>query len=653
MLSIIYLTISFIFGFLVSQKISIVDKKENLIWSRLAMSIGIGYIMIGWISYIFSYIAKCCLNADNPKMIGSILSMSILAVLSFIVAVTTKTDKIHYISDKKTFIKESVFFVLLFLFILYTMSYVFYAEDNILYSGVSVFSDYAPHTAVIRSFSMHDNFPTQYPHYGGEDIKYHFMFQFLVGNLEYLGMRIDYAFNVTSAAALWGFLVLLYFFAKKISGKSMAGVISIIMFFCRSSFAVFSKLAELAGCIFTDGFKDAWLQFICNTDFIGTTTHEDWGLWNYNVFLNQRHLAVGLLISIIVIMYFACENDYKYKVTQALAVKSWKSKNIFAAVFFGVLLGAAAFWNGAVVIATLLILCGMAAMSNRKLDYIIVAALSISLSCMQKMFFIDSTTGQDISVSFYPGFLADDVSLSSITSYMLKLSGVFFIGALLFIFAFKGIKRILSVSFLLPTVFAFTISMTPDITVNHKYIIISTIFINILWAYVLTKMFYSKRVKTISITAAMALLFILTATGMYDMITIYNKDKETVAVNMDSEITQWLINNTDEDDLILTGEDSMSDITISGAMLYNGWPYYAWSAGYDTETRAKNAITIYTSADEDMIKKIIEKEKIDYIVCYEGMEYEGFKCNDDTIEKIYKKAADCGKYVIYDTQNLA
>lgn len=649
MLAIIYLTISFIFGFLVSQRISIVDKKENLIWSHLAMSIGIGYITIGWTSYIFAYIAKCCFNADRPKMIGSVLSMSILAVLSFIVAVTTKEDKIHYISDKKTFIKESVFFVLLFLFILYTMSYVFYTEDNILYSGVSVFSDYAPHTAVIRSFSMHDNFPTQYPHYGGEDIKYHFMFQFLVGNLEYLGMRIDYAFNVTSAAALWGFLVLLYFFAKKISGKSIAGVITIIMFFCRSSFAVFSKLAEFAGCVFTDGFKDAWHQFICNTDFIGTTTHEDWGLWNYNVFLNQRHLAVGLLISIIVIMYFVDENDYEYKVTQALAVKSWKSKNIFATVFFGVLLGAVTFWNGAAVIATLLILCGMAVMSSRKLDYIIVAALSISLSCIQKIFFIDSTTGQDISVSFHPGFLADNASFSSITSYMLKLSGIFFVGALLFIFAFKGIKRILSVSFLLPTAFAFTISMTPDITVNHKYIIISTIFINILWTYVITNMFYSKRVKTMSITAAIALLFILTATGMYDMITIYNKDKETVAVNMDSEITQWLINNTDEDDLILTGEDSMSDITISGAMLYNGWPYYAWSAGYDTDTRAKNAIRIYTTDDKDEIKNIVESEEIDYIIYQRGMTYEGNVCRDDVISKIYKKVFECDGYIIYRT----
>lgn len=71
---------------------------------------------------------------------------------------------------------------------------------------------------MIRSFSLHDNFPTQYPHYGGADVKYHFMFQFLAGNLEYLGLRIDWAFNWISATSLWSFLVLLYFIEKKVTG---------------------------------------------------------------------------------------------------------------------------------------------------------------------------------------------------------------------------------------------------------------------------------------------------------------------------------------------------------------------------------------------------------------------------------------------------
>ena len=41
-------------------------------------------------------------------------------------------------------------------------------------------------------------------------MKYHFMFQFLAGNLEYLGMRLDIAYNLISILALTGFLMMLY-----------------------------------------------------------------------------------------------------------------------------------------------------------------------------------------------------------------------------------------------------------------------------------------------------------------------------------------------------------------------------------------------------------------------------------------------------------
>lgn len=101
--------------------------------------------------------------------------------------------------------KEILFFVLLLGAITWIMYYVFHISDGVLYSGFSVFGDYAPHTAMMRSFSLGNNFPTQYPHFGGQDVKYHFMFQFLSGNLEYLGMPIDLAYNSVSILSLWCF----------------------------------------------------------------------------------------------------------------------------------------------------------------------------------------------------------------------------------------------------------------------------------------------------------------------------------------------------------------------------------------------------------------------------------------------------------------
>lgn len=60
----------------------------------------------------------------------------------------------NLITDKSRFKKELILFGLLAAFITYMMFYVFYMKEGILYSGLTVYGDYAPHTAMIRSFSM-------------------------------------------------------------------------------------------------------------------------------------------------------------------------------------------------------------------------------------------------------------------------------------------------------------------------------------------------------------------------------------------------------------------------------------------------------------------------------------------------------------------
>lgn len=129
------------------------------------------------------------------------------------------------------------------------MFYVFHMKDGILYSGFSVYGDYAPHTAMMRSFSRGNNFPTQYPHYGGQDVKYHFMFQFLVGNLEYLGLRLDLGYNLVSILSLAGFLMVLYGISYRMFKSFWAGAAAIVFFF----FAAEQRSGVICGNIFRRG----------------------------------------------------------------------------------------------------------------------------------------------------------------------------------------------------------------------------------------------------------------------------------------------------------------------------------------------------------------------------------------------------------------
>ena len=626
------------------------------LWLFLPASFGLGALAMGWTSYAAAFAAGVCLKWENPLFYGNLVAMAGAgAVLVFRYVCRSKKKGVLPAFTAQ----EAVFFLFLLAFLTWIMFYVFYIKDGILYSGFTVYGDYAPHTAMMRSFSLGDNFPTQYPHFGGEDVKYHFMFQFLVGNLEYLGIRIDIAYNMLSVFALLGFLMMLYSIARRITGSGAAGVVTVALFFFRSSFTFFRYLWEHLRS------GDLLKTLAENTSFIGYTPNEDWGLWNFNVYLNQRHLAFGLLIAALVLWYYldlveaGCSHSEKglaWMKNRLFSAEAWKIRNPEGALAAGLALGLTAFWNGAAVIGGLLILLGFAVFSDGKLDYLVTAVTAVLFSVLQSKVFI---RGSAVEADFYWGFISEDKSLAGVLWFLIQMSGIFFAGAVLLLpLLKKRLHRVLTVSCLFPVVFAFCFSLTPDITVNHKYIMISYAFLAVLWAGLLAGLWKGKdgsrrSAAVIRRAAAVLLAVCLTATGIYDFVVILrnNGPGHRVTVNMESTLTDWLAEHLDSEDLLLTPEYSMSETTMSGVMMYLGWPYYAWSAGYDTYGRAQKAVEIYTSEDPAAVDKLVKEEKITYILFEEGMEFEGAVCREDTIRELYTMVyqSDDGRIRIYET----
>lgn len=724
MLGIIYLILAEILGYKAS-KILIEEGTKfsfiNRIWLTLPASFGVGTLLLTWVVYIISWFFSVIGKVKNPLLYGNAIGMA--GVLIFIILIEVQKYRSHsslirsnmeiglteqidqdrklkkksrkfsmdnLITDKSRFKKELILFGLLAAFITYMMFYVFYMKDGILYSGLTVYGDYAPHTAMIRSFSMGNNFPTQYPHYGGADVKYHFMFQFLAGNLEYLGMRMDVAYNIVSLTSLTGFLMLLYQLALRITGKMCCGVLTIFLFFFRSGMAFFRFVWEH---IQAGNLLETLTE---NVSFIGYTTNENWGLWNFNVYLNQRHLAFGLLMVTLALYLFMDwleagtmheEKGFVWMKKRLFSKEGWRSRNLEQALLMGLFLGLCAFWNGAAVIGGLLILCGFAVFSDGKLDYLIMAAVTIFFSYLQTKIFI---SGSAMSPQIYLGFLAEDKTVWGVVQYLFWMSGVFFLGLLVLVWFMRRRERAILLGFIFPTIFAFVLLMTPDINVNHKYIMISYAFLTIFWAWTICNLWTGERVnrnvqiaderKTEDIeneikketsqsdvktgrdrkirkfagkVLAAILTICLSITGIYDFAVIVkgNGPGRRVAVNMNSDLTCWLAEHLDKNDLLLTPEYSMNEVTMSGVMLYCGWPYYAWSAGYDTNYRAAQAVTIYTTSDSETLKSTVKQEKITYILFEEGSEFEQQVCQEKTIAATYEKVYETqdGRIRIYKT----
>lgn len=638
-------------------------ERGNRIWVVLPAAFGMGILMLTWAVYILSWMFSVCAGAEHPLFYGNLIVflVDILLLSGIFRWKKKKQQKMFVISErmisrKWILKKELLLFGILTVFVTWMMFYVFHMKDGILYSGFSVYGDYAPHTAMMRSFSRGNNFPTQYPHYGGQDVKYHFMFQFLVGNLEYLGLRLDLGYNLVSILSLAGFLMVLYGISYRMFKSFWAGAAAIVFFFFRSGTAFWRYLWEhlQAG--------DLVRTLEENTAFIGYTTNENWGLWNFNVYLNQRHLAFGLLMAAVAVWTFmdwveaGCshkEQGFLWVRNRFFTKKAWICRNVDTAILLGLFLGLTAFWNGAALIGGLLILAGLAVFSDGKLDYVICAGLAVLFSELQSKIFV---SGSVMSPSFYWGFLADNKSISGVLWYLVEISGFFFVGMIVAAVFLKRGQRAVLMGCLLPMAFAFLVSLTPDINVNHKYVMISYAFVTVFWGWIVRCVFLAGKnswKKWAGRVAAAVLCICLSATGIYDYVIILrdNDSAHRMTVNMESSLTDWLSANLKKNDLLLTPEYTMNEVTMSGAMLYCGWPYYAWSAGYDTGYRAGQAVLIYTTDDPELLKAAVKQEKITYILFEEDMEFEQQECREDIIRETYPLVytSEDGRIRIYET----
>jgi hypothetical protein len=635
-----------------------------------------GTLAITWAVYLIAYLFG---NTAEPLFYADLIVMPAACLLSAFVfyrkVIRSKNNKFNIIcNDKKAVRAELILLTAVTLLSSILMWATFFVKGDELYIGVTVFSDFSPHIGMIRSFSFGNNFPTTYSHYAGVDIRYHFMFQFLTGNLEYLGMRLDYAFNIPSILSLVSAFLLLYFMAVKITGKIGAGLLACLFFAFRSSKTLFTYIANLPKG--TNVFK----ALADNIDFISDTPHEDWGLWNLNVYCNQRHLAFGLAAIFLVIILFlphlyamfeALKNQrllrmehrkknagehFGTRIRSRIEVifftkEGWLPENIKRAVAAGILLGSLSFFHGSAVFGCITVLFIMAVMSERRLEYLITAVIAVFLSLLQTHLFIE---GSAVSAKFLFGFIAENKTLFGVASYLERLLGILPFVLLAAFCLEKGVGRYLILAFTAPLVFAFTVSLTNDVTVNHKYIMMSCILLGIFAASLLMKLF--ERRDYLLRLVGILLAVMLTATGIYDFFTVLKKNSPAMAIvlNMEDPLTDWIDEHSDSKDIYLTSNYTINQVVLGGAMLYEGWPYFPWSAGYDTEFRTEQVKQMYQAETPQELDALIKKNNIRFIIIdYNNRIAEDYVLNEDNIrtayECVYQDGVGDWMVSVYDT----
>lgn len=240
-------------------------------------------------------------GVEGPLLWSNVVVLSVGGALTAKIARETfpvnRTEVWRAVRDRFGWRELAVTMSCIF-FSLLLMSRTVSSDGETLLFGRNVIGDFNAHIPLIRSFSMGQNFPAEYPFYAGPGIRYHFLYYFLIGNLEFLGLPLVGAITVTSVASFTALLLLLYSLATLLTKSPLAGGLTLGFFIFRSSLAVVSYFRQLEP-------YNPWniiQTVITNTDYIGTTPGEAWGYWNLNVYVNQRHFIFSLCVLLIILI---------------------------------------------------------------------------------------------------------------------------------------------------------------------------------------------------------------------------------------------------------------------------------------------------------------------------------------------------------------
>ena len=493
-------------------------------------------------------------------------------------------------------------------------------------------SDFGSHIPLIRSFSLGNNFPPEYPIFPGEPIRYHFLFYLLVGLIERAGLRIDFALVVPSALSFSFLIVIIYLLAKLVFKSRFVGILSVISFLFNGSLS------------FLEFFKAHPVSLNTPFEILKNTTFPSFGpydgkivsaFWNLNIFTNQMHLAPPLAL-LLFLVYLLIKNEEK-----KVSLK-WHS-----ALLWGVFLGILPFSHSSIFIMALAILgISFLLFKHQRVPLLLILALGVILSLPRTLYLKDTAI-------FVPqiklGYLiTDNFNIKTFLTYWFMNFGLFFVFMPLgFLLSPKNGKK-LFIAFLPLFVIGNLIQFSPEMASNHKFFNVFLIIGNMLAAYLIYKIWKAHLFTKIFVVP---LVLIMTLSGIIDFFAIKNDGLGELPDYPNNPDIAWIMENTPKDTVFLNSTYFFDAASLAGRKIFFGWPYFAWSVGHDTYKRDKIIRMMLNPSDLPTLCKLLRENNIDYISIINDRRSEDFEINFEFFKenflKIYENPRD--NLVIYET----
>src|SRR6476661_8548804 len=565
------------------------------------------------------------------------------------------------------------------------------------------YSDFGPNTALIQSFAVGHNFPTEYPHFSGDRIRYHFLFYFQAGNLEFLGLNPAWSLNLLSIATLVAMLVIVMTLGEVLFNSRAVGRLGSLLFFFFGSLSYVPFLQKQASV------RAAIQAITQQRDYLQTIfpyRGEAWGTWSQVTYLNQRHFATAIGIFLLVLLFLVI----RYRAVAAKRAEARASANTTIAqpgespdtgsmsvtvnpggpedvrepqaeipamaavtepsqgtgitrepfvatlppfIFSGALLGLLPMFNSAVFLTAAAVLGLLFILFPLRLQ-MLALAITAGLIALPQMLYLSTGSGRaQMPKLLHWGYTIDHPTVANVTKYLGFTFGFKWLLIALALILAGSLQRRFFLAALSLIAVAFSFQFTIEVLANQKFLHIWVIIANLFVAFGLWRLWrFSLGGTTLPGKFVAAVLFLLVISGgIIDFFPIHNTGWSEVTYRNDPLI-DWLKKNTTPRDIFLTDRFVTHPILMAGRRVLYGWPYYAWSAGYNASKYDRLYPELFEGKDPWKVYHLLKENGIKYVVYDNAVRQAQFikRPNQEVYATYFPKVYDADKYnglVIY------
>jgi hypothetical protein len=469
-----------------------------------------------------------------------------------------------------------------------------------------VWNDFGPNLALMQSFALGHNFPAEYPYFIGEPIRYHFLFWFQAGNLEFLGLNLAVALNLLSTLSMLALLISIMALGEALFGsRVIGGIAALLLFFHGSlSYVPFIQSHHSVG--------DATQAIVHLNHWLSSGfpyKGEDWGIWSPSILYVQRHLlgAIGILCLVLTFLveFYKQKSAGREGTAEEAPVTSPPLRSF---IFSGALIGLLVCWNSPIFISGLtLIGCLFLFLPGRvRLAALLGTALLIGIPQVLLLGFAETTHRFSI---LHWGYTIENATFGTTVTYFLFTFGPKLGLAFLAIILLGRMQRMFFLAMGSLVLLAFGTQLSVDIMNNQKFLYLWLILLNLFVAYALTRIY---RVRLVGKIAAILLGASVIAGGAIELFSFHN-DHWVAVPFQNNALSRWLRQNTKPGDVFLTDRFVHHPILMNGRRIFYGWPYFPWSMGYETAKRDATYKLMLGATRPDLLLDLLKSNGIDYV----------------------------------------